>query len=126
VRDKNDFLASLPTGPTFFLSFFLSFFQSASTDHALHSGGARFEGNVGASDGDGPAPGAGNDEAVLLAAKHSQVIDPACTEPFVRTVRAVGVSALSGAEGTSTSTFDPAGATRVEYAMVICPLSSST
>src|SRR5580658_4251632 len=119
-KNSGDFGDTCATRTTFLracplvrLSFFLSFFQSASADHALHSGGARFEGNVGASDGDGPAPGAGNDEAVLLAAKHSQVIDPACTEPFVRTVRAVGVSALSGADGTSTSTFDPAGATRV-------------
>jgi hypothetical protein len=50
---------------------------------------------VGASDGDGPAPGAGKEDAVFVAAKHSQVIDPT-------------------------------GATRVENAMVICPLVSST
>ncbi len=80
---------------------------------------------MGASEGDGPAPGAGSDDAVFVAAKHSHVIDPACTEPFAKAVRAVGVSALSGAEGTRTSVFDPAGATRVEYAIVIWPLVSS-
>ena len=83
-------------------------------------------GRVGASDGSGPAPGAGNDEAVFVAAKHSHVIDPAWTEPFVSTVRAVGASALSGEDGTSTIVFSPAGATRVEYAIVIWPLSSFT
>ena len=43
----------------------------------LHSGGARLGGNVGASDGEGPAPGAGKEDAVFVAAKHSHVIDPA-------------------------------------------------
>ena len=43
----------------------------------LHSGGARLGGNVGASVGEGPAPGAGKEDAVFVAAKHSHVMDPA-------------------------------------------------
>ena len=91
-----------------------------------HSGGARLDGKVGASTGNGPEPGAGNDDPLLPPVKHSQVIVPFCTVPRVSEMREVGVSALSGADGTNTSVFDPAAATRVVKATVICPVSSST
>lgn len=91
-----------------------------------HSGGARFADSVDASVGAGPAPGAGSDEAVLPPAKHSHVSAPACIEPLLNAMRAVGASALSGTDGTSVSVFDPAGATRVVKATVIWPVSSST
>ena len=94
--------------------------------YARHSGGARFDGKEGVSAGAGPAPGAGNEEAVFPPAKHSQVTAPACTAPLLKAIRAVGASALSGTDGTRVSVFDPAGATRVAKATVICPVSSST
>src|SRR5258705_8251453 len=87
--------------------------------HARHSGGARFDGNVGVCAGTGPAPGAGSEDAVLPSAKHSHVTEPGCDAPFARPTRAVGASALSGTDGTSTSVFDPAAATRVVQATVI-------
>lgn len=80
--------------------------------YARHSAGAYFAGSVAASAGNGPEPGAGSDDDALPAAKHYHAIAPACITPFFSGTRAVGVSALSGAEGTSTSVFAPPGATR--------------
>src|SRR5260364_362008 len=73
----------------------------------LHSGGAKRGSSVVFSAGEGPGPGAGSDESVLSAPKHSQVSVPDCSA-----IRAVGAAGSSGTEGTSANIFEPAGATR--------------